>query len=340
MLADFLKQHWQRLELDRFGSPAHLSCVLATPRFRASSHVLFLVLASGRDTPILVVKVPRLPDDNRPLTCEARNLRLVQSSRPEGFRSVPTVVAFETCAGRSMLVETGLDGSPLNLGTGEARLQIDRAIDWLIDLHEATRRPGATVDEWYQRTAIRPLERFVERVPDNHVERELVERTSTLASTLREGDLPLVFEHRDFAPPNILSLRSGGLGVVDWELADASGLPGSDLFYFLTVAAFSRDRARSENAYLTSFQRAFLGSSAWAQPYISRYARRVGLSHYLLVPLFILSWSRYVTALASRLHGFDDGRVLEPRTAAWLRSNRFYRLWKYAVTHHDRLNLG
>ena len=44
----FLKSHGERLDLGRYGTPDRLSCVILTPRFRASAHVVFLMLADGR----------------------------------------------------------------------------------------------------------------------------------------------------------------------------------------------------------------------------------------------------------------------------------------------------
>jgi aminoglycoside phosphotransferase (APT) family kinase protein len=341
VLAAFLKDNWQRFDLDRFGPADGLSCVLATPRFRASSHVLFFVLAEGAPAPILVVKVPRLPADNEALTREATNLRRLQASRPEGFGSVPRVVAFENCSNRSILIETGLDGQAINVRASDTGPKIDSVIDWLTELHDATQQPSATAGEWYFRTVVQPLEQFLTRMPCSAIERTLVERTSTLAGTLREGDVSLVFEHRDFCPPNILTLRNGTLGVVDWELADAQGLPASDLFFFLALTAFAQDRARTPMDYLASFHRTFFGPAAWARPFVSRYARRIGLSHHLLVPLFVLAWSRYVTALTARLRHADAATdTLASETAAWLRANRFYSLWNYTIAHHSRLNLG
>ena len=47
----FLESNWQRLDLARYGKPDRLSYVIVTPRFRASSHVVFLLLADGRPDP-------------------------------------------------------------------------------------------------------------------------------------------------------------------------------------------------------------------------------------------------------------------------------------------------
>ncbi len=97
----FLMQNWERLSLERFGVPSRLSYVMATPRFRSSSHVIFLILADGLPDPILVVKVPRLPGDTDGLDREAANLRMVQAVLPGGFDSIPHLVTYEPFPGTS-----------------------------------------------------------------------------------------------------------------------------------------------------------------------------------------------------------------------------------------------
>jgi hypothetical protein len=337
-LETFLKDNWQRLALDRFGSPDRMSCVLATPRFRASGHVVFLVLSDWLTTPILVGKVPRLPGDDRPLAREAANLRALQLVRAGGFDCVPQLVAFETKPPQSLLLETAVIGAPIRLRASGPTSTIDKVVDWLIEFHSTTMRSSETVASWYERLADEPGDRFLTLFRGDSVERHLVDRTAAIGRALRDRDVPLVFEHGDFSPPNILVGHDGTIGIVDWELAEPDGLPALDLFFFLTAAAFARDGASTDQAYLASFRRAFFGPSAWALPYITRYAHRLGLSGHLLAPLFVLCWSRYVTTLAGRLHDIEGG-ILDSDTTAWLRSNRYYALWNYAVTHYHDLNL-
>jgi hypothetical protein len=337
-LEKYLTDNWQRLALDRFGSLGRVSCVLATPRFRASGHVVFLVLSDWLLAPILVGKVPRLPGDDRPLAREAANLRALQLVRAGGFDCVPHLVAYETKPGPALLLETAVLGAPVRLGANGSGSTVEKIVDWLIEFHLATMRSCDTVAEWHERLVDDPGERFLTRLHSTAAERGLVDRTSDIAAPLRDSEIPLVFEHGDFSPPNILADHDGTIGIVDWELAHPDGLPALDLFFFLAAAAFARDGASTDETYLASFRRAFFGPSAWAPRYISRYAQRLGLSPQLLAPLFVLCWSRYVTTLAGRLHDIEGG-ILDSDTTAWLRSNRYYSLWHYAVTHYDDLNL-
>ena len=80
--------------------------VLRTPRFRASRHVVGLVLRSDRDALATVVKVPRLPEDDGGIRREGAALA---SAAATGASGVPAVIALHG-APRPMLVESALDG--------------------------------------------------------------------------------------------------------------------------------------------------------------------------------------------------------------------------------------
>lgn len=333
----FLEANRQRLALERYGVPQQLSCVVVTPRFRASSHVVFLILARGRPEPLLVAKVPRLAGASIGVEREVANLRAVQALRADGFDSIPRVVAFEEYHDRPILVETALTGRPMDPSTVRRDLTgcCQAVIDWLAEVQRPARAARAI---WFERLVERPLRSFEAIFPLASEEMEALQRTWELVAPLRDADLPLVFEHGDLSHPNLMLLRDGGLGVVDWELAEPEGLPAYDLFFFLTYAAFALRNARSNGDYLAAFHQAFFGRSAWARPYVAAYARQLHLAPGLLTPLFVLCWARYLTSLLLRLGDAarPQGR-LEPATATWLRANRYYALWRHAVAHAGEL---
>jgi hypothetical protein len=57
------------------------------------------------------------------------------------------------------------------------------------------------------------------------------------------GELPVVPEHRDCSPWNVVLTPSGDPALLDWESAEPDGLPGMDLVYFLANCAFVLDGA-------------------------------------------------------------------------------------------------
>jgi aminoglycoside phosphotransferase len=335
----YLATNHQRLGLTGYGVPEQLTSVVITPRFRASSHVVFLVLAPGRPEPLLVAKLPRLASAGTVAEREVANLRAVQGLRADGFDSIPRVIAYEEYLGRPILVETALVGRPMDPAT----VRRDRAAccaavaSWLAALQQPAH--GAENDTaWFGRLVEQPL-RYFERVfPLSIEEARLLERTWELVAPLRDTALPLVFEHGDLSHPNLMLLHNGAVGVVDWELAEPRGLPAYDLFFFLTYAAFAMQNARKSGDYLAAFQAAFFGAAAWARPYVVDYVQRLELPPHTITPLFVLSWARYMISLLLRLDAGQAKGQLPHETADWLRANRYYALWRHTVMHASALD--
>lgn len=336
----FLQQNQHCLELARYGVTGPLTSIVLTPRFRASSHVVFLIMNKGSRVPQLVAKIPRLAHATASIEREVASLRAVQALRPKGFDSIPRIVAFEPYCGYPLLVETALIGSPLDPPTVRRNLAQSCAtvIDWLVGLQYSGE--PKTDPTWFAQQAEQPLTTFANIFPLTDDERELLQRTQEQIAPLRDMALPQVFEHGDLSHPNILLLTNGELGVVDWELAEPHGVPAYDLFMFLIYAAFARHNARTNEAYRSAFYSAFFGPNAWATPHVETYAARIGLPIESLTPLLVLSLARYVAKLLLRLGDADttaEPAPIEQTTADWLRTNRYYTLWRDCVTNLHEL---
>jgi aminoglycoside phosphotransferase (APT) family kinase protein len=343
MVARYVTRHWDRLVPDRAGYSGRVSFLLLTPRFRASSHVVFLVLAEGSPEPILVGKVPRLRSDLDSLHREAANLQSAHAARSGGFDSIPRVVVYEECDGNQLLLQTALVGQAMSpvLVQRQPGACMEAAMNWLCRFNQATADRSEESDESSERLVDRPMAKFRRFFPFTAEEESLLKKTEALTSTLRATGFPLVFEHGDLSAPNLFVLRDGSLGVVDWEMAEPRGLPAVDLFFFLTFVAFSRRRAEKERDFLAAFDEAFFGPSAWARPYVTRYAERMQLSAEVVRALFALCWSRYLSGMTALLSGSCDtpGPALEDETANWLRRNRYFSLWRHTLSHMENLNL-
>ncbi|MBX3011393.1 MAG: aminoglycoside phosphotransferase family protein [Caldilineaceae bacterium] len=347
MVLEFLNHNRQRFGLARYGAHGQLTALTITPRFQASSHVVFLIWGEDSTKPVLVAKLPRLREATASIEREVTNLRLVQALRPTGFASVPEVVAYETYQGYPILIETALTGQPMDPAyTSRHRDRCSQAItDWLTTIQQPVAQGKGEDPRWFERLVERPLHYFEARFPVSASEIQLLRQTWALVEPLRTQPMPLVFEHGDLSYPNLMLLPNGDPGVLDWELADPAGLPACDLFLFLTYAAFATQNARATGQYETAFATAFFTPNGWTQPYLRCYAERLQLPSETLTALFVLTWLRYIVSQLVRL---DDGNYLaadqvtpcDPQTAAWLRQNRYYALWHYAVHHVEQLQLG
>lgn len=312
-----LAEGWERWGLGP--TPSRLSLLLQTGGPRSVSKVVALVFAEGRETPAVVLKVPRVPESVAPLRTEATALRALT-----GCAGVPRLLFAETHGDVFVVGESFVEGTPLVALERRARFEsvATMATDWLITLAEG--RSASAPSAWYDRLVESPLAEFVATfgpVLDREMVRETRERLRML------GPLPLVCEHRDFSPWNVLLTASGELGVLDWEGAELRGLPVLDLVYFLAYLTFVRDGSDdvpSRRASYRSMLHPEADAGAVAHRCLERYCERLRIPRAALGPLRLLVWLVHARSEYRRLVA-DAGGV--PSRSA-LDGSLFVGLWR------------
>ena len=310
--------------------------VVATPTFPSSRCVVFLMDPGPSCEPTLVAKITRAEADDDPHAREAGNLRAAHLAH--GSIEAPRLVAHAVFERHALLVETAVGGTMIRprLVRSKPTACIEAVMRWLEDFHHATRAPEGDVPGRVQTLVESPLARLQSIVAHEPAGPELLAHVRRVTSRLDSLSVPLVFEHGDLSSPNLMMLTNGRAGVLDWELGEPRGLPAVDLFFFLAFIAFARERATTPEQCVAAFRGAFFGPTAWAQPYIARYAASVGVPKKALAPLFLLCWSRYLADLPERM-AWAVGRDLRPDELADVRRDRYWHLWKYAAENVDEL---
>lgn len=319
------------------GLPESLSTLMLTPRFEASRHVIFMVMALGQKQPILVAKIPRMPQFSDHLTHEAHVLQTIQNLRPGGFRSIPQIITYKKHHGYPILLETVLNGQLMSPDVvrrnSERMMQITR--DWLLEVQSNPTEPHD--DRWYAELVESSLIVLRENFPLTATERDLLQRCEQYLAVLKELSLPYVLQHGDLSHPNLVLTGRNSIGVLDWELANIRGLIASDYFFFLSFVAFSMSGANNSRDYISAFDKAFFdGHQACMQPHIQAYATAFELQSDVVPALFLLCWLRYLVQFIGRLRI----RITDPislETANIVRKNRYYAIWKHTVEHFERL---
>jgi hypothetical protein len=161
--------------------------------------------------------------------------------------------------------------------------------------------------EWEERLLRAPLAQL-ER--DFGTALEAGELEAVRSELGRLGSLPLVFEHRDCSPWNVLLQESGGPALLDWESSEPLGLPGLDLVYFLANSAFVLEGAlesgRTREAYASLLDAGSPHGRVFAEC-CSRYCEALSLDDAGLAALRLLCWV---------VHCASDRRHLELEAAA------------------------
>jgi aminoglycoside phosphotransferase len=283
-VAAYLDAHRDELDLDALGVPPAPGCVVLTPRFGRSRHVITLVFGERGHEPMLVAKTPRLAHDVDRLAHEAAMLEAADRTTAQSATAAPGLLAFDSSLRWPLLLETALPGRPISPAAvrRDPRGTVGRVAGALGALAEATARmapPG-----WYGSLIEQPLSALA--AGGTAATAALVETTLGVLEPLRGARLPLVLEHGDVSHPNLLLLPDGRIGLLDWERARDGGLPVSDLLFFLSYAARARRQERDE---------AFSGARGWATDHLVEYADRLGLRRDQL-PLLMLAASALAAA--------------------------------------------
>ncbi len=336
----FLLQNKDRLGLEEFGAADRFTSVIATPRFKASSHLIFFVFPENVKKPVLIAKVPRLAGDHSRLCRERNNLKALQELLPKDLSSAPRVVAFEDYFGHRMLIETAVAGQTMRPAFVRQNLElaIETGVNWLTSVHNCSRKMPQNQTSWFKSSVQKPLQLLQALTFDSERDRVCLEKTLEIADALVRQTVPTVFEHGDFSSPNLLISAENRLGVVDWELALPDGLPAVDLFFFLSYIAFARMNANNLDEQMAAFRAAFFGANSWATASIGNYLEELKLSAESARALFVICWARYVSTLVLRLGGTrGSGAILPAETLSWIRENRYYKMWRMAVAEFDNI---
>jgi glycosyltransferase involved in cell wall biosynthesis len=236
-----------------------------------------------------IVKFARVPESEPGLARE-RDVLLALEQRHPSLPGVPRILADGRRVGQPTLTETAVDGTPLMSELTPASFpRLAAAVtDWLVALAaQADARPP---HEWRERLIEQPLVEL-ERQFGPVLEPGAVGRARRCLGAV--GPLPLIVEHRDCAPWNILLTSAREPALLDWESAQASGLPLLDLVYFLANAAFVLEGALESGHTRDTYSRLLdtdTGPGHTAQHSIATYCQALGLDPSVIAPLRLLTW--------------------------------------------------
>jgi hypothetical protein len=299
-----------------------ISWVLLTGGRRSINKVVGLGYTDSQRQPQIAVKFARNPSEDEPLEREAATLRLLGETTVE-LGGVPEVLFVERRSGRVALGETAVAGQPLlhSLDHGSFPTIASQVTSWLGDLARGEVQPRAA---WFERLVESPVHEF-ERKFASVLDADETARGRQILATLT--DLPIVCEHRDCSPWNVLHADDGSLAVVDWESSEPAGLPGLDLVYFLTYAALFVEQTMDTGGAAETYARTLDPRSTVGvvvRACEESYCARLGLDPHQLRPLRLLCWVVHSRSEYGQL----EQDALGPPTRDALAGSLFLSLWR------------
>jgi hypothetical protein len=280
----------------------------------------FLLFRPGAATPDLALKFSRVPGRSDHVEREERGLALVAAAGGPVAARAPRFLGRLEVGRYHASVETAIVGTRLStmlrrpLRRETKLLAVERAVDWLLAVATETASPPEHLAAERQRLAA-----------------DVVPFWSSLGVTddLVRGieDVPAVFRHYDLGEENLV-FTANGFGVVDWERAQARGMPLADLVWLATAALRLVDGALTEEGRLSHFLDLWRGrapSSGLLMRWVGAMVRALHLPPPSVGALVTLTWLDRAK-LSVDEHGraeADTGRTLdrppqERRARSWL----------------------
>ena len=141
-------------------------------------------------------------------------------------KTVPAPVHFSVEKRYLLLIQTAVTGTVLNrkartflfFSRSSFEKYMHLTVDWLIKLHSVFRSDQQKIEE----TKLAKIGNDLPWLREKY-------------SAVKDYSLPLVLEHIDFAPRNLL-FNNSSLSVIDWEYSTLQGLPLWDLVHCLIIA--------------------------------------------------------------------------------------------------------
>jgi SAM-dependent methyltransferase len=297
---------------------------LAAPGDYPSQKVLLFLFPAVGDAPESVVKITRDPDISFRLENEWHALAILREHGVGTEGTLPRPLFFGSHRGLAVLGESAIEGVPFRERTWATAdcPYASAAVEWLVQLGRATARADTrgglsglhTLCEQFARTY--RLEANEEDFLGAHA-----------AALVRGGDgLPLVFQHGDPGPWNVLVAPDGRPAFLDWEAAEPRGMPLWDLLHFLRSYGLLVSRAAGTREPLQSFTEQFLQRSAVNRLLVdatSRFLTQTGLAAELVEPLFYTCWMH---------RGLKEAATLPPKR---LESGRYVGILRLAIERRE-----
>lgn len=278
--------------------------------------VLFFLTAPDQQTPAYIVKMTRDPAFNVRLENEYQALETLYARGVGSPETLPKPLFCGHHAELAIVGESIIEGEPFAQKTQRSAdcPYLRTAIHFLVKLGTTTVDHTAATPPQVAQTLETLFTRFQAIYQLTPVQ------SAFLAEQLQQihisaATFPLVFQHGDPGPWNMMVTPDGQVAVLDWEAAEAQGIPLWDLFYFLRSYALDIARAGGVNDGLQGFKQQFLADTPLSRlivATINDYCQAIGLPATLVRPLFYTCWMHRALKEATRLpaNKVDNGRFV------------------------------
>lgn len=260
-----------------------------------------LVFQDGGGEPLAFIKASTDAARAAALRREFDNLTRLTRGDLDFLRTIPEPLYCEELGSLTVLAESAGPGTRMKdfppdtyFASRRFRETYAACVRWLARLAETLSEEPAVLPK---DAARREIERYRGR---HRVSPALAGLLDESLRAVENASIPGAPSHGDFCTANVIIRSDGGLFVIDWEYPLGRTWPLADLLYFTTSTwciPYRKGSDAVEENYRSLFFRPH-GFSELIRDAAADYAKAVGLSPELMLPLSVLCW----TAFANRKH--------------------------------------
>lgn len=255
----------------------------------------------------LIARIPLDEESLKRVRNQVAALSFIGEGAPSFMKYIPHQYQPITISKQDIFLEERIDGSIIGC-LEEAFLDEEAlALEWVKAFHEATSERGVLSDDRFTELIDAPIQNLMAFLKTPEERHTLLSLRAWLKSEFKDVEVPLVCMHGDFKIENIVFDRKRRViqGIIDWDLAVLSGLPGIDVIYFLAYSEVLRNTgtALSQTIIDKIFHKQMHDFEREA---IRRYFRALCIDEGLLPALGVISWLYHVSIRSKDLAKFWD----------------------------------
>ena len=274
-LRDFLLDNWNKI-LPHLKQPHELRFLIAKGSIGGyGGKVNLFLFVDNEPQPIVIAKTVRDAQSDQLLAIEYNSLRYIHSTLSKSLREKTPQVYFLGQVGiYKVLIEEAVTGKSIDaIVTSNlfSRRQIAcRMLKiifvWLIESKkELNIRENYYINEANHKEYFsNPIEKFLRVYNISGKEKNFINNMENSISDIVKHKYPLVFEHGDLSPINIIYSKDK-FWVIDWTCSKTKSLPFCDLFFLLIWFVFCNYPNEVEGIVrLNNFDQMFLKNGKYS----------------------------------------------------------------------------
>ncbi|MBN3040846.1 MAG: methyltransferase domain-containing protein [Candidatus Omnitrophica bacterium] len=208
----------------------------------STNHIVLIPFIAKAKQPLFILKTCRYVDNDSFTKLDDVYKYLKELNSDFINKSIPDIIYAGKFWNRQVIIERAVTGKNIdsfvkrgiNIAANKHNAKnIKIVLDWITKFNQVTKNSEIKISQESLNNYILPVKEAIERAIAPELKEQALKRVNELEDSSLGKAMPLVFQHRDFGPSNIL-LDGATVKVFDWELSQKSAEPLYDVFYFIS----------------------------------------------------------------------------------------------------------